>query len=107
MPKRDSLNSLLKKVDDFATVPVKKQHVPNEWLAQLKDIQEADPKDRLSGDLRKRYAALVKSKTLMCEIEFLSIKKGVIQQKEEIEGWIKTCSKLLPAASMETTLNTR
>jgi hypothetical protein len=89
VPKKDTLNRLSQKVDEFATAPVKKQHVPNEWLAQLKDIQEADPKDRLSADLRKRYAALVKSGSLICEIEFLSLKQGSNQQKEEIEGWLE------------------
>ena len=89
VPKKETLNRLSQKVDEFATGPVKKQHVPNEWLAYLKDIQEADPKDRLSDDLRRAYATHVKSKSIICEIEFLSLKRGVNQQKEEIEVWIK------------------
>lgn len=89
VPKKDNLSKLTKKVDDFETGPVKNQHVPNDWLAQLRDIREADPKDRLSDDLKKRYAAIIKKKDVICEIEFLSLKQGGKQQKEEIEAWIK------------------
>ena len=53
VPRKESLSKLAKKLDDFATAPVTKQHVPNEWLAHLADIQEADPKDRLSDDMRE------------------------------------------------------
>lgn len=89
VPKKETLNRLIDKVDEFAVAPIKKQHVPNEWLAHLIDIVEADPKERLSDDLRDRYAALTKSKYVLCEIEFLSIKQGVKQQQTEIESWIK------------------
>ena len=67
VPRQESLSKLAKKLDDFATGPVKKDHVPNEWLAYLVDIQEADPKDRLSDDMREQYAALAKSKSLICK----------------------------------------
>lgn len=89
VPKQANLNRFLQKVDDFGTGPVRKQHVPSEWLAQLKDIQEASPKDRLSDDLRSSYSKLVKEQSIICEIEFLSLKQGINQQKTEIEGWIK------------------
>lgn len=89
VPKKETLNQLLKKVDEFATGPINKLHIPNEWLAHLANIQEADPKDRLSVDIRKRYAALVKSESVICEIEFLSLQQGVKQQKTEIEGWVR------------------
>lgn len=89
VPKKDTLDRLIEKVDEFATSPVKKQHVLNEWLAHLVDITEADPKERLSDDLRDQYAKLVRAKHVLCEIEFLSIKQGVKQQQAEIESWIK------------------
>ena len=73
--------------------PKKTDTFPNEWLAFLADIQEADPKDRLSDDLREKYSALVKSKTVICEIEFLSLLRGPMQQKEEIEEWIRDLGK--------------
>ena len=88
IPKQESLSKLIQQVDKFATAPIKKQHVPHEWLAHLKDIQEADPKDRLSDDLRKRYSRLTKSTSVICEIEFLSLERGPNQQKKEIESWI-------------------
>ena len=93
VPRKENLSKLAKKLDDFATGPVKKDHVPNEWLAYLVDIQEADPKDRLSDDMREQYAALAKSKSLICEIEFLSLLRGPKQQKEEIEAWIRDLGK--------------
>ena len=89
VPKKETLNQLLKKVNDFATGPVKQKHVPNEWLAHLTHIQEADPKDRLSIDLQKRYATLLKSESVICELEFLSLQRSPKQQKTEIEGWVK------------------
>ncbi len=89
VPKKENLNSLVKKVNEFATGPITKQHIPNEWLAYLKNIEEADPKDRLSDDLRKRYVSLTKAKSLICEIEFLSIVQGKNKQKQEIEGWTR------------------
>ena len=93
VPRKENLSKLAKKLDDFATGPEKNRHVPNEWLAFLADIQEADPKDRLSDDLREKYSALVKSKTVICEIEFLSLLRGPMQQKEEIEEWIRDLGK--------------
>lgn len=89
VPRKENLNNLSKKLDEFDTTPVKKQHVPNEWLAHLTDIREADPKDRLSDDLRKQYSTLVKANSLLCEIEFLSLLRGPKQQKEEIGAWIR------------------
>jgi hypothetical protein len=89
VPKQETLNRLIQKVDEFANAPVKKQHIPNEWLAHLKEINEADPKDRLSDDLRNRYSTLVKRKAVICEIEFLSLKQGVNQQKQEIGEWVE------------------
>jgi hypothetical protein len=93
VPKEKNLSKLASKIDEFANAPVVKQHVPNAWMAYLKAIDEADPKDRLSDDLRKRYAALTKSRSLVCEIEFLSIVRGSNKQKKEIESWIKDLQK--------------
>jgi hypothetical protein len=88
VPKQDNLDRLSQKIDEFATAEVVKQHVKHEWLARLSSIEEADPKERLSDDLRKQYATLITRAHVICEIEFLSLQKGSRQVSTEIEGWI-------------------
>lgn len=88
IPKAESLDRLLQKIDEFGNGPVIQDHVPNEWLARLNDIKTGDPKDRISVDLRNRYASLIREPWIICEIEFLSLKPGKNQQRREIEGWI-------------------
>lgn len=92
--KSDNFDQLIAKVDQFAAGPEIKQHVPNEWLANLREIKEADPKDRLSGDLRDNYSALIKSKWVICEVELFSLLQGPKQQKREIESWLSDLQKV-------------
>jgi len=84
-PKTDNLNKLEKKIEDFATGNLKKGHAPNEELAYLNAIQEAEPKDRLSQELFDEYDNLIKQEWIICEIEMFSLAVGKKQQREELQ----------------------
>ncbi len=89
IPKEDDLGRLAEKIKQFGEGNLKMGHAPNEWVAHLTDISEADPKDRLSPDLRKRFSQLIKRKNIICEIEFLTLLLGKRKQLEQIEEWLK------------------
>lgn len=94
IPRTDSLDKLTSKIEVFRTDPIVNQHVRNDWLAHLKSISEADPLDRLSADLRERYASLIKQNHVICEIEFLTFVAGKNKQRKELEDWISELQKL-------------
>ncbi|WP_075096718.1 S8 family peptidase [Planctomyces sp. SH-PL14] len=93
VPKSDNLDKVAKKIQEFGAAPLVKGHAKNEWLGRLTSIEEGDPKDRLSDDLRQDYAVLIKKPQVICEIEFLSLVAGDVKRREEIEDWITDLQK--------------
>jgi hypothetical protein len=88
VPTDANLERLDEKIRRFAEDTVRGGHLTNEWLAFIRSIEEADPKERLSEDLRSSYEELVASEWVVCEIEFFSLKKGPQQLRREIAEWL-------------------
>jgi hypothetical protein len=86
VPRKDNLDQFAGKINEFGTGTIKKGHAPNESLAHLTSVQPGDSKDRLSEELFSQYAALVRQKSVICEIEILSLKVGPKQQRQEIHA---------------------
>jgi hypothetical protein len=76
VPRRDNLDQFVAKINDFGTGPVTSGHAPNESLAYLTNVQPGDPKDRLSDEMFAQYPTLIQQKSVICEIEILSLKVG-------------------------------
>lgn len=93
VPKSDNLDKVAKKIQEFGAGPLVKGHAKNEWLGHLTSIEEGDPKDRLSDDLRQNFAVLIKKPHVICEIEFLSLVIGDVKRREEIQEWITDLQK--------------
>lgn len=89
VPVDANLDRLEAKIQQFGSGPIQRGTVKNQWLAKLQTIQEADPKDRLSADLRGDFNEIIKQKWVICEVEFLSMQQGSIKQREEIESWLQ------------------
>jgi len=86
IPRSDSLDKLSQKVHDFGTGEIRRGHVPNERLATpLKNIQEGQPKDRLSQELYEDYDVLIQQTWVVCEIEMISLATGRRQQQRQLQ----------------------
>ena len=84
VPRRDNLDALVAKLEDFATATPEKGTVPNAALGQIQSITLGSPIDRLSPNLRDRYDSLVKQPWLTCEIEILSLAGGTKKPAQEL-----------------------
>ena len=85
VPKSDSLDRLVAKIDDFGTGVLKKGHAPNERLATaMRSIVEGNPLDRLSQSLFDQYDQLIQQEWVICEIETISIAQYHKQQLKEL-----------------------
>jgi len=85
VPKSDSLDKLVAKIDDFGIGEIKKGHAPNERLvANVLSIVEGSPLDRLSQALFEHYDQLVQQDWVICEIEIVSSAQGRKRQLREI-----------------------
>ena len=68
-----NLDPLIGKLDDFVESVPKNNVVAHSTLAlNLRNIQEGEPKDRLSEVLFDRYDELIIAPQVICEIELLS-----------------------------------
>lgn len=88
VPVDADLNRLDEKVRQFAESDVRNGHIANEWLAFIQSIERADPKERLSEDLKEVYEQLIAAEWVICEVEFLSLRLGSKQIQREINGWL-------------------
>lgn len=86
VPSGDSLDGLAEKLTALAGAPDDEDFAPNQHLARIEDVEQADPKDRLSDELLAGYDTLVKEPFVICEIEMLSIAQGKNQRKKEISS---------------------
>ncbi|HEY4313410.1 MAG TPA: hypothetical protein VGN12_28425 [Pirellulales bacterium] len=95
VPKADDLDKLAEKIVQFGSGAVRQGHAPHEFLVFLREIVEADPKDRISPELRENYATLITQDWVICEIELLSLRGGHNQQRVEIVGWLRRYNRKL------------
>jgi len=86
VPRKDNLDQFAAKINEFGTGPISSGHAPNESLAYLTKVQPGDPRDRLSEELFAQYPTLIQQKSVICEIEILSLKVGHKKQREEIHA---------------------
>lgn len=86
VPTGDNLDSFTKKIERFASAePSDTGRVPNQDYARIEEIERGDPKDRLSDELLAEYDAWIKSPSVICEIEMLSIARGSNQRRTELK----------------------
>ena len=76
VPRRDNLDALVAKLEDFATAVPERGAIPNAALGQIQSITLGSPTDRLSPNLRDRYESLIKEPWITCEIEIISLALG-------------------------------
>lgn len=84
VPRHDNLDSLTKKIQEFAADPPSGGFVKNQDLARVEDIQPGEPQDRLSDEMVAQYVELCAQQFVICEIEIISLAQGAKQQREEI-----------------------
>lgn len=84
VPGGDNLDSFTEKLTTLAAAPDDQDFAPNQHLARIEDVEQADPKDRLSDELLASYDTLVNEPFVICEIEMLSIAQGRNQRQNEI-----------------------
>ncbi len=86
VPKADSLDKLVGKIESFGKGDLKEGHAPNERLAaHLLGVRPGDPKDRLSQALFEQYDQLVRQEWVICEIEMISLAQGRHKQRQELQ----------------------
>ncbi len=86
VPRADDLEKLSGKIQGFGTGEMRRGHAPNERLAAaLTAIQEGEPKDRLCQALYENYDALIQQDWVICEIEMISLARGLRQQQSELQ----------------------
>lgn len=88
-PVDSNLDRLASKIQHFGFGPIRNGVVKNQWISRLQLIERADPKDRLSQDLRENYEALCTEDSVIFEVEFLSLLLGAKKQRQEIETWMQ------------------
>jgi len=99
VPTEDNLERFVAKINEFGTGPLKKGHAPHESLGYLTDVQPGDPKVRLSDELFSQYATLIRRKSVICEIEILSLMRGPKQQRQEIRAILSDLQRAFAAGS--------
>ena len=96
VPRGKDLAPLAKKVDKFGVGPLKKGQPENAMLVtRLTDIQPGKPTDRLSEELFRDYAKLIKRRFVILEIEIISLQSFRNQQRAEIESSLVALEALL------------
>lgn len=89
VPGGDNLDSFTEKLTTLAAAPDDQDFAPNQHLARIEDVEQADPKDRLSDELLASYDSLVNEQLVICEIEMLSIAQGRNQRQTEISNLLQ------------------
>jgi hypothetical protein len=96
VPRGDDLAPLAKKVDRFGSGPLNKGQPENAMLVtRLTDIQPGKPTDRLSEELFRDYAKLIKKKMVILEIEIISLESYQSKQRAAIESALVALEALL------------
>jgi hypothetical protein len=84
IPRKDSLDKLTEKVNQFESGAIKYDMVPNAQLSRLQIIAEGQPKDRLSQEVFDAYDTLTRADWVVCEIEMLSVATGDKNKRAEL-----------------------
>jgi hypothetical protein len=89
IPRKDSLDKLAEKIAAFGAKLIREAIPANQSFAYLKDITAGDPIDRLSPELQDKYGELIAQDHVICEIEFLSLKAGRNQRRDELAAHLQ------------------
>ena len=96
VPRGKDLAPLAKKVDQFGSGPLKKGRPENAMLTtRLTDIQPGKPTDRLSEELFRDFAKLVKRRFVILEIEIISLEQHRSRQRAGIQDVLVALQALL------------
>lgn len=95
-PTERELKKFYKRLASFENSKKNTAQINDQWLTKLEDIQLQSPKERLSKDLRAKYASFVKQKTqFLFEIEIVSRAQGKNKQLDDLKSAIKEIEELL------------
>ncbi|MEG4505617.1 S8 family peptidase [Microcoleus sp. F6_B4] len=94
VPRTEKLDKLERKIEVFGEGKLKSGQPDNPYLAYLNIIKEASPKDRLCQIFFEQYDELIQQKSIICEIEMMSLQQGAKQQSQDLLEIRKEIGKL-------------
>lgn len=87
IPRTDNLDKFEEKLQKFVTAqPTQQGMVSHQSFLNLKDVEQGDPRDRLSDEMLAEYDSLIQlsQQQVICEIELMSLAQGKTQRRDEI-----------------------